>query len=335
MADVQKILEENNVMIKDYMQKMLVKTDDPELRKLSWEYKKRGGKGLRGTLALLICQACGGKKEEALPAAASIEWDQEWLLMHDDIEDDSELRRGEKALHRMAGVPKAVNVGDYVRSLAERALLEGGNKWGSEKTMKLIELRNEIMKQVIEGQQSELAMREIPLQKTTEKFYFDLVDKKSASYTCDLPAGYGAIIAGLSDRKVLQIRKVVRKVGLPFQMVDDLLDLTAGPVDKWGKLFAGDIAEGKRTLAAIWTGQRAKGKDLRRHRQLYGKPDATIAEKKEWIAIAEKYGVFEDMRELVLKRMKGALAEVRKALPPSRHKQTVLNLLESFAVRTH
>jgi geranylgeranyl pyrophosphate synthase len=337
MESVEEIIEQGNKMIRNFMHEMLPFIEDSYLRDLTWEYRKRGGKSLRGILTMLVCEACGGNSSDALPAAASIEWEQDWLLIHDDIEDDSELRRGKTTLHKMVGIPIAINVGDYVRIFAGLALEQGKKIWGSETFSDLMKFRYKVLKEVAEGQHMEMIMREKPLQEATEKFYFELIDKKSASYTCGLPAYYGSTIAGLDKAQVAEIVNAIRKIGIPFQIQDDILDLTErlDQKDLWGKMFAGDVAEGKRTLLAIWTDQRAEGKDKERHRQIYGKRDASIEEKREWVAIANKYGVIEDAQKLAKKLMNEALREIKKVIPSTHTKIKLIEFLKFFVNRKY
>ena len=79
------------------------------------DYPARGGKYVRSILICLTCEALGGNIEDALPTAASMELSQNWILIHDDIEDESSMRRGDKALHLKIGIDHAINAGDGAR----------------------------------------------------------------------------------------------------------------------------------------------------------------------------------------------------------------------------
>ena len=128
------------------------------LYELVKDYPARGGKGLRPALLIATCQAYGRPAEEALPAAVSLEMMHNAFLIHDDVEDDSKVRRGRPTLHEMHGVGLAINAGDTLAQVALEPIRRAGNFGIRQKNALLSELRL-VVRQATEGQALELAWR--------------------------------------------------------------------------------------------------------------------------------------------------------------------------------
>ena len=222
------------------------------------DYPSRGGKGFRGSLCLLWCELWGGKRENALLTAAALELYQNWILIHDDIEDASDLRRGLPALHKKYGIPLSINAGDALHGKMWELLLSNQEKLGEEITLQILREFSTMLNETTEGQQMELSWNALQDWEISEPEYFLMVTKKSAWYTCISPARIGTILASASPiqesherTKILeQIVEMGTNMGIAFQIVDDVLNLTASQ-DKYGKEILGDILEGKRTLMLI------------------------------------------------------------------------------------
>ena len=203
------------------------------------DYPSRGGKGIRGTLCLLFCELFGGKKENALITAAALELFQNWILIHDDIEDQSELRRGTPALHRKVGIELAINTGDALQGKMWELLLSNKKLLDPTLTLRILSEFSLMLNETTEGQQMELAWTCGNKWAINEEDYLLMVTKKAAWYTCITPARLGALLASsnqkdvagfgfISDSYVLE--KLVSfgtNLGIAFQIVDDVLNLTA------------------------------------------------------------------------------------------------------------
>lgn len=221
-----------------------------QLYKMMLDYPKRSGKGIRSVQCLLICEALGGDPEKALNTAATLDLLQNWILIHDDIEDGSELRRGEPCLHRKHGVPLAINVGDALHCKMWGLLCENVKYIGSEKTLKIIEEFTQLSDRVVLGQHIELSWVEDQRWNLTDQDYFTMCENKTAWYTCITPCRVGSIIANADTEIIDSFISIGRNLGIAFQIQDDILNLI-GDEDKYGKEIAGDIGEGKRTLILI------------------------------------------------------------------------------------
>jgi geranylgeranyl diphosphate synthase, type II len=211
------------------------------------EYLERGGKGLRPALCLATCQAFGGEVEDALPSAAAIELLHTAFLIHDDVEDDSDLRRREPTLHRQYGRALAVNTGDGLAVLALGALRDNESRLGRRLSARIWSEFNVMARQTVDGQALELGWQREGRMDLTADDYLDLIMKKTCWYTSVLPLRVGALIG---TKGIVDVQPMLRFgffLGAAFQIRDDILNLT-GSTAVYGKEPLGDLREGKRTL---------------------------------------------------------------------------------------
>lgn len=211
------------------------------------DFMSRAGKGLRPALCIATARALGGRAEDALPAAAGIEMLHNAFLVHDDIEDGSELRRGEPAMHRRVGVPLAVNTGDAMNALAMRYFRRMGERIGPAGALRILDEVDHMLSETLEGQAIELGwVRDNDLTVNPED-YLRLVLKKTAWYSFIHPLRIGALVADPQDARLDRFDRFGYLLGLAFQITDDVLNLD-GKVETYGKEIDGDLWEGKRTL---------------------------------------------------------------------------------------
>jgi geranylgeranyl diphosphate synthase type I len=204
-----------------------------------------GGKRLRPMLCLLACEALGGKIEQAVPAAAAIEVAHNFTLVHDDIEDGDETRRGKPTVWKKVGVPHAINVGDGMLMKAYECL--AASAIPAEKRIRLLERMTQTLVEVAEGQNMDINFRQRG--DVTADEYITMARKK-----CGVLFGFsleaGAIAAGADSQVQAALYNFGSDIGLAFMVRDDVLNL-AGDARKYGKEICGDIREGKRTLITI------------------------------------------------------------------------------------
>jgi geranylgeranyl diphosphate synthase type II len=201
-------------------------------------------------LCLATCQAFGGGVAEAMPSAAAIELLHTAFLVHDDVEDDSDLRRGEPTLHRKYGRALAINAGDGLALFALGALRENERRLGRRLASRIWSEFDFMARQTVEGQAIELGWQRDGRIDLTPDDYLDLIMKKTCWYTTVLPLRVGALIG---SRKAVDLRPMLRFgffLGAAFQIRDDILNLTGSP-DVYGKEPLGDLREGKRTLMLL------------------------------------------------------------------------------------
>jgi geranylgeranyl pyrophosphate synthase/uncharacterized protein with NAD-binding domain and iron-sulfur cluster len=226
-----------------------IPTREPQqhLYALVKDFIGRSGKGLRPALCVATARALGGRAEDAFPAAAGIEMLHNAFLVHDDIEDGSDSRRGMDTMHRRAGVPIAVNTGDAMNALAMRLFRKSGEQLGPVAALRIFDEVDHLIVETLEGQAMELGwVRDNDLTVGADD-YLRLVLKKTAWYSFIHPMRIGALVANGDDRNLSRFDRFGYLIGLAFQITDDVLNLN-GNVARYGKEINGDLWEGKRTL---------------------------------------------------------------------------------------
>jgi len=302
------------------------------------DYPRRGGRALRPSLCIATARVFGGQVEEAVATAASIELFHNALLIHDDIEDESQTRRGKSTMHALWGVPIAINVGDTLTLLSLRPLLDNRHILGPRLAMRIIEEVERTARESAEGQALELGWRHDNVIDLREADYLLMVLKKTCWLTTIHPSRTGALIGsgGLVD-----LEPFVRfgfLLGAAFQIQDDVLNLV-GNAAAYGKELDGDIREGKRTLMLIRLLERADPEERRRIQEILALPrQARDLSHVRWVrARMDAYGCIEYAREVASGLAGAALAEFAATygpLPPSRDKDFIEELVTWVIERT-
>ena len=158
------------------------------------DYPRRSGKGLRAALCLAACAAHGGEEDDALAAAAAIELAHSAFLVHDDIQDGSEWRRGHPTLHRRVGLPLAVNAGDALAVLSLEVLRADTGRLGRRLGLRILSEFSSAMWQTLEGQAVELGWRRDGVTNLSPQNYLELILRKTCWYTTIAPLRIGALI---------------------------------------------------------------------------------------------------------------------------------------------
>ena len=209
-----------------------------------------GGKRVRPVLALLGAEAVGGRAEDALSCAVAVELFQSAALIHDDIADEGELRRGEPCLHRVEGEGLAINAGDLALTQVFEVLLADEGLVAERKVRVMGEIAR-MERHTLEGQALDLGwVRDGRWDLTTDDYLY-MVRSKTAWYSAAVPLYVGALAAGASEEAARDLLELGLSAGVAFQLQDDLLNLV-GAAAAQGKDFRSDVTEGKRTLAVVW-----------------------------------------------------------------------------------
>lgn len=209
-----------------------------------------GGKRVRPVLALLGAEAVGGRPEDALSAGIAIELFQSAALVHDDIADESELRRGEPCLYKTEGVGLATNMGDLALTQVFEVVLADEGLDPARRLAVLSELVR-MERHTLEGQALDLGWARDGRWDVTCDDYVYMVTSKTAWYSAALPLYIGAIAGGAGKDDAEGLVDLGLHAGVAFQIQDDLLNLV-GNAAAQGKDFRSDVTEGKRTLAVVW-----------------------------------------------------------------------------------
>lgn len=209
-----------------------------------------GGKRTRPALCLLGAEAIGVDPICALSTAAAVEYFQSAALIHDDIADQSELRRGMPCLHVSDGLGIAVNVGDLALVHVSAGLLADTSLENDTCLRILCELAY-MEQRTLEGQALDLGWAADDRWDVSVEDYLYMATHKTAYYSAATPLACGAICAGGTEEQIEALFSFGLDAGLAFQLQDDLLNIVGDPAEQ-GKDFRSDITEGKRTLLAVW-----------------------------------------------------------------------------------
>lgn len=203
---------------------------------------KSGGKRLRPLLLIISSDLCGYRGERRFPLASVMEFIHTASLLHDDVIDHANIRRGKPSANSIWGNAASVLVGDYLYASSFNVLAEDGDQ----SIQKLLSITTSAM---AEGELIQLARcGDI---NTSEREYFSVIEKKTAiliSAACAI----GGLLAQASDEEVEALTKFGMRLGTAFQLTDDTLDYVARE-DDFGKTIGMDLKEGKITLPLIWT----------------------------------------------------------------------------------
>ena len=259
------VLEEYGALTRQAMAEYLPKWEPREfLYDPMAEYPSRGGKMMRPSLCIATACAFGARPERAVKAAVSIEMLHNALLIHDDIEDESEERRGKKTLHMQHGMPLALNAGDALAMTSLRPLLDNAKLLGPHQALAIIRDMERMARESAEGQAMELGWRKKPQIPVTRDDYLEMVLKKTCWLAAIFPCRVGAML-GVSNRGMIRPDDFIRFgffFGAAFQIHDDVLNLKGGKV--YGKESCGDLWEAKRTLMLIDVVNGSQGADRKR-----------------------------------------------------------------------
>jgi geranylgeranyl diphosphate synthase type II len=240
----------DKMILKDFLPKSSPIPEVDLLYRMLRDYPERPAKGMRALMCVCACKAFGGKEDQVMLTAASIEIFQHWILIHDDIEDDSELRRGAPALHKKYDWTLALNAGDALHAIMWSVLLRNREKLSDEKTLNVMDEFYRMVRQTTEGQHIELGWVVGNRWDLAEEDYFTMCSNKTSWYTVIGPLRLGGVVGGADNESLRLIVEAGSKLGVGFQIHDDILNLS-GDQSKYGKEIGDDLIEGKRTLILI------------------------------------------------------------------------------------
>ncbi|MDD1736999.1 MAG: polyprenyl synthetase family protein [Methanothrix sp.] len=278
-----------------------------------------GGKRLRPSMLLLAGEAAGGDAAVLAPAAVSIELIHNFTLIHDDIMDNADVRRGRPAVHKIWGQSGAILAGDTLYSKAFQVL--GMTAARPQLILGAMNLLSRTCTAICEGQWLDMEFES--RERVTEAEYMEMIEKKTG-VLYGASAGIGALLSGADPDVVAALDQFGRLTGMGFQLQDDIIDLIT-PEKVSGKKQGGDLIEAKKTLIMI----HAFANDV--PVKVFGKKDATAKDIQEAISLLEKSGSIKYARsraEEMVEMGKRAL----QVLPDSRARATLLELAD-FMIR--
>ena len=223
--------------------------EEPELLYLPIIYSMSGGgKRLRPVLLLITLEAFGGNIDEAMPAAMAVEIFHNFTLLHDDIMDNADVRRGKPSVYAKWGGNVALLSGDAMLITAYKHL----NRISASVLPRVMNIFSEMALEVCEGQQYDMDFES--MEKVSVVDYMQMIERKTSALLSG-SAMIGATMAGASDDDVKKIYRFATELGLAFQLQDDVLDSYGD--ESLGKKIGGDILEGKQTFLMVQAMSRA------------------------------------------------------------------------------
>lgn len=251
---------------------------------------ENGGKRIRPLLTLLGAELCGGSIQDALPAATCIEMTHNFTLIHDDVMDDAEIRRGQDSVFKKWGTNSAILSGDSLFVQAMIILTDHYDSLSNNTFHQLYKVYLESIYEVCNGQAMD--MDQAADQLSSPNDYLKMIDGKTAALLRGALL-MGGIIAGGSSTQLSHLSALGTDLGLAFQIQDDLLDVT-GIQEKVGKSIGGDIIEGKQTFLMTTLCERMLASDRDQLQQLLSKPKRDASDVEWVIKQMASYGVIEE-----------------------------------------
>jgi geranylgeranyl diphosphate synthase type I len=281
-----------------------------------------GGKRLRPSMLLLAGQAAGSDAQALAPAAVSIELIHNFTLIHDDIMDNADVRRGRQAVHKLWGQSGAILAGDTLYSKAFQVL--GMTKASPDLILGAMNMLSKTCTAICEGQWLDMEFE--ARDRVSEAEYMEMIEKKTG-VLYGASAGMGALLAGADPEVVAALDEFGRLTGMGFQLQDDVIDLIT-PEKVSGKRQGGDLIEAKKTLIMIHAFAHNVPVPV------FGKKDSTAEQISEAISLLEKSGSIEYARSRA-EEMVGKGKRALQVLPDSKEKATLLALADYMIRRRY
>ncbi len=280
-----------------------------------------GGKRLRPALLLLCCGALSFEGIQRFSMAAVVEFIHTATLLHDDVVDDSALRRGNPTANAKFGNPASVLVGDFLYSRAFQMMVEV-------KSVRIMEILAEATNVIAEGEVMQLMnMHNAELD---EAGYLQVIRSKTAKLF-EASARVGAVLANATPEMETACADYGQALGTAFQVIDDVLDY-AGDAALMGKNLGDDLREGKATLPLIAAMQRSSPQDRATIRQAIENGDVSMLE--QVIAIVKNTGALDIARSAAQQEALRAVAAA-KCLPSGPHTDSLIQLAAQLLERNH
>ena len=282
-----------------------------------------GGKRLRPLLTLAMAGLCRYSGDGHIKLAASVEFMHTATLLHDDVVDQSDLRRGKLAARMLWGNEASVLVGDFLLGQAFRMMVEVGS-------LHCLDVLSSAAVVIAEGEVMQLSAAKDT--QTTEEAYLAVIRAKTAALfaaACEV----GPILAGRPKAEAAACRAYGLNLGVAFQLVDDALDY-GGSAAKLGKNVGDDFREGKITLPVVLAVRRSTDEERVFWRRTLEKGDIAASDLESALAILRHHGALEDT--MARARHYGAMAREALALfPASPWKQALLDVVDFCISRAH
>lgn len=327
--NVLELLKTYSINVDKEIEKALDTVDPEELHDASKHLIKAGGKKIRPSLVLISSEAVGGSVEGALKTAAAVELIHTFSLIHDDIMDQDEMRRGMPSVHTIWGESMAILAGDILFSLAFELVTQTHNEdIPSKRVVEALRTVVDACIKICEGQAFDMSFEGNFNVQETE--YMNMIYKKTAALIAAATKA-GAILGGGTEEQVEALSEYGRLIGMSFQIQDDYLDVISDE-ESLGKPVGSDIMEGKMTLMVVHALSKASNEDKEALITILNDDGTENVEKA--IKIFDKYGSINYTHNIALENVQKA-KELLNILDDSPSKETLILLADFVLQRSH
>ncbi len=300
--EVLDILKNYSAEVDGEIEKALDTVDPQNLHKASKHLIKAGGKKIRPALVCLTAEAMGGRTEGALKTAAAVELIHTFSLIHDDIMDQDEMRRGMPAVHTLWGESMAILAGDVLFSLAFELVAQTHEEdIPASRVIKALNTVVDACVKICEGQACDMGFE--GKFDVKESDYLNMIYKKTAALIAAATKA-GATLGGGSPEQIEALAEYGKLIGMAFQIQDDYLDVVSDE-EQLGKPVGSDIVEGKMTLMVVHTLSAASAEDKEELIAILNR-DGDEENIEKAISIFNKYGSINYARDIALENVEKA-----------------------------
>ena len=329
--DIKQKLVKNAKPVDKFIESILKSRTPENLYHASRYLISAGGKRLRPYLTIKSCEAVGGHAKYAVPFAASLEILHNFTLVHDDVMDNDELRRGKPTVHKKYGAPMAILAGDLLFAKVYQSVLDHAPAhMSSDEIVAALGKMTDSIILLCEGQALDISFPQA--MDVTEKDYLDMIGGKTSALFMAC-AEVGAIAGGATKTRVAALGKFAWDAGLAFQIVDDILGITADE-EKLGKPVGSDIREGKKTLIMIHALTNANEEQMSVLKRAVGVESASKEDIDAVVKTLEEIGSIQYAKDEAEKYMTSAFESI-KVIPDGPSKQELIDLVNYFVQREY
>ncbi len=314
-------------LVDDFMLKN-IQGEIKDLYEASRHLMKAGGKRLRPFLIVTGYNVFREDIERVLPVAAAVEIFHTFTLIHDDIMDRDEFRRGVPTVHKVWGEPMAILAGDLLHAKTYELLSKADLP--PQIIARLVREMAEAATIICEGQAMDMSFEE--RMDVTVDEYFEMIKRKTA-FLFRLSARFGGIVAAANEEAISALTRYGEDIGIAFQMIDDILGLF-GKEEETGKPVGSDVRESKKTYPILYALEKASGEDKDTLRRILTKKEKTEEDIKIALEIIKRSGGEEATRKLAREYAERAINAIT-SLPENNARKLLVQLAEFVIERSY
>lgn len=312
--------------INAYLMESLEVMENEKLKAAMKHYPAAGGKRLRPLLTTIACETVGGRPENAIPFGVALELVHNFTLVHDDIMDEDETRRGIRTVHATYGVAEGILAGDALFARAFELVPKSGTHRAN--IGDLLEILSKAVRLLAEGQQMDIDFED--MRRVRPADYMKMIELKTAVLYSAACEG-GCVIGEGTKEQQKALAEYGRLIGVGFQIWDDVMDLISDE-KTFGKPVLNDIRKGKKTLMVIEAMEDLRGTERDELLRTLGNEHATQAQLERARDILDESGMIDHASKVAVDLIKNAKKQL-ESLPESKHRDCLDQLADFMITR--